>query len=149
MAFSPPLRLPLALTTHIGYLGVLLGQRAQRDFEAAIAPLGLVPAQYDYLATLVEHGPQSQRALAKVLDVDPARIVALTDQLEHRGLVTRTTDPTDRRRNLVALTRKGTALTVRATREAEGVEAALTTGLTARERADLRRLLQRVAVRED
>lgn len=141
-----PLQLPTALTSHIGYLGILVGQRTQRDFEAAIAPLDLVPAQYDYLATLAEHGPQSQRALADVLDVDPARIVGLTDQLEGRGLVTRTTDPADRRRNLVGLTRKGISLTARAARIAADLEDEITADLSTRERTELRRLLQRVAL---
>ncbi len=141
-----PLQLPTALTSHIGYLGILVGQRTQREFETAIAPLDLVPAQYDYLATLAEHGAQSQRTLATVLEVDPARIVALTDQLEGRGLVTRATDPTDRRRNLVGLTRRGTSLTARAARIAADLEEALTVDLSARETAELRRLLQRVVL---
>ena len=141
-----PVSLPQALTEHIGYLGVLLGQRAQRDFEVAIAPLDLVPGQYDYLATLAAHGPLAQRTLATVLGVDPARIVAMTDVLEGRGAVTRTTDPTDRRRNLVGLTRRGTTLTAKAARAAAAVEAGLTRGLSASERVELRRLLRHVAL---
>jgi DNA-binding MarR family transcriptional regulator len=142
---EPP-ALPAALAEHIGYLGVLVGHRAQREFEHAIAPLELTPALYDYLATLAEHGPQSQRALAAVLAVDPARIVAVTDQLEARGLVVRETDPDDRRRNLVRLTRRGVTLTARAARRASEVEHSLVSGLSPREAQELRRLLRTVAL---
>ena len=141
-----PLALPAALTEHIGYLGVLVGQRAQREFEEAIDPLELTPALYDYLATLAEHGPQSQRALAAVLGVDPARIVAVTDQMEARGLVVRETDPDDRRRNLVGLTRRGTTLAAKAARRAARVEDSLVSGLSSREARELRRLLRTVAL---
>lgn len=141
-----PLVLPAALTEHIGYLGVLVGQRAQREFEKAIAALELTPALYDYLATLAEHGPVSQRALAAVLGVDPARIVAVTDQLEERGLVVRETDPDDRRRNLVGLTRRGTTLTAKAARRATQVEELLVSGLSPRDAQELRRLLRAVAL---
>jgi len=136
--------LPAALTEHVGYLAVLLGQRAQADFEAAIEPLGLVPGHYDYLATLREHGPTSQRHLATVLGLDPARVVALTDQLAERGLVTREVDPSDRRRNRITLTRAGTTLVKQVARIAAQVEAGLMAGLSRADQAELRRLLRAV-----
>lgn len=138
--------LPAALTEHLGYLGVVLGQRAQSAFERAIAPHDLVPAQYDYLAVLADLGPLSQRRVAAVLGVDPSRVVALTDELQERGLVSREVDPGDRRRNLVSLTRAGRSFTARIARLAAGVEKELVAGLTRAEQDELRRLLKRVAL---
>ena len=143
MSTRPEPSLPAALTGHAGYLAVLLGQRAQQLFETSIAPLDLRPAAYDFLATVAEGGPLSQRELADTLRVDAARIVAMTDDLAARGLVARSVDPDDRRRNRVALTAAGKALTTRVRRLATKVEADLLTSLTADERAALRSLLQR------
>lgn len=143
---EPELELPRALTDHVGYLGVLLGQRAQAAFEQAIAVHDLVPGQYDYLAVLAELGPLSQRRIAAVLDIDPSRVVALTDELGRRGLVDRQVDPDDRRRNLVSLTRSGRAFTARIAKVAAVVEQDLVRVLSRSEQDELRRLLRLVAV---
>ena len=135
--------LPEALAAHVGYLGVVLGQRSQAAFEEAIEALSLKPIHYDYLATLAELGAMSQRDLARVLEVDAARIVSLTDTLEERELVTRTVDPSDRRRNLLALTKAGRTLFTRAQRIASRVEDDLLSPLNVDERASLRRLLRK------
>ena len=136
--------LPDALSGHAGYLAVLLGQRAQREFEAAILPLDLKPSAYDFLATVDELGALSQRELADVLGIDAARVVAMTDQLEARGLVSRTVDPADRRRNQIALTRAGRALTAKVRRIADRVETELLGPLSHAERVTLRSLMRRV-----
>ena len=141
----PPERLPelpSALTDHVGYLSVVMGQRSQGLFEAAMAPLGLRPVLYDYLAALADAGAKSQRDVARLLEIDAARIVGLTDELESAGLVQRTVDPGDRRRNLLSLTRSGRALYAKATKVAAGVEGDLLSSLTPAERVQLRRLLR-------
>ena len=143
MTPRPEPSLPAALSGHAGYLAVLLGQRAQQLFESAIEPMDLRPSAYDFLATVAERGPLSQRELADTLRVDAARIVAMTDDLEARGLVARSVDPDDRRRNRVALTPDGRSTTTRVRRLAAKVEADLLGSLTADERATLRSLMQR------
>jgi DNA-binding MarR family transcriptional regulator len=145
MTDSAPLgpELPAALVDHAGYLAVRLGQRAQAAFEDAIVSLDLRPAQFDFLVTLAEHGAISQRRAAEVLGVDAARIVALTDLMASRGVVTRTVDPQDRRRNLVALTRPGRTLVTKALRLSSKVEDDLLRVLDASEQETLRRLLQK------
>ncbi len=137
------LALPTALTGHAGYLGVVMGQRSQERFEVAMATLDLRPVHYDVLASLAERGPMAQRQLADLLDIDAARVVALIDELEARGLVARTVDPDDRRRNLLSLTKDGRSLTVRAARLAAAVEKDLLQALDESERVRLRALLQK------
>jgi len=136
-------QLPEALTGHAGYLSVVMGQRSQDRFETAIAQLELRPIQYDYLATLSASGPMAQNQLAALLEVDAARIVSLTDELQARSLVERTVDPGDRRRNLLSLTRAGRALNVKAARLAAVVEDELLSRLDPRERVQLRALLRK------
>ena len=140
---APSAGRPTALTGHAGYLAVALGHHARKLFEDAIAPLDLKPMHYDFMATLAECGDVSQRQLAVKLGFDPARIVALTDALAERDLVARTVDASDRRRNLVTLTRKGKTLTRRVARIAQEVEAELLSDLSAEEREQLRILMRR------
>ena len=135
--------LPSALTQHVGYLSVVMGQLSQGRFEEAMATLDLRPVHYDYLVTLAEAGPTAQKDLARLVEVDAARVVALTDELEERMLVQRTVDPADRRRNLVSLTRAGRSLVTKAARLAATVERELLANLTVTEQATLRGLLQK------
>ena len=60
LAEPPPARLdelPPALTDHIGFLGVVLGQRSQQIVRAGPGPLDVRPVQFDYLACLASTGP--------------------------------------------------------------------------------------------
>ena len=124
------------MSSHVGYLTIRLAGLAKESFERAIEPLGLRPALY-------ELGPESQRDLAAVLGIDPARVVALVDELESSGLAERRVDPDDRRRRVVAPTRRGRDVHGRALRAARLVEADLLDALTPAERTALRDLLRR------
>lgn len=135
--------LPVALTDHAGYLAVRLGAASQRKFEAAMAELELRPVLYDFLSTLAESGSSSQNDLASTLGIDAARIVALTDEMEKRGIALRSVDPEDRRRNLISLTKSGHALLNRAHRIAKRVEAELLESISAAEQESLRKLLRK------
>jgi DNA-binding MarR family transcriptional regulator len=142
-ATTSPQRLPRALTGHGAYLAVRLGNQARRLFETAIAELGLRPGDYDFLSTVTEFGPISQREIAAILGIDAARIVATVDALQDRDIVARTVDPTDRRRNLIQVTEHGRTVVARATEIATQVEDELLTPLTDQERATLRELIRR------
>ncbi|TPW15364.1 MAG: MarR family transcriptional regulator [Acidimicrobiaceae bacterium] len=68
----------------------------------------------------------------------------MTDAMEQRGIVERAADATDRRRNLLSLTRSGRSLLSRAERLAQGVEAEMLAALSVAERQTIRRLLRRM-----
>lgn len=135
--------LPAALTNHAGYLAVRLGQRSQQSFEKAMMGLEIRPAVFDFLSTISEYGPISQRELATILGIDAARIVSLTDEMEKRALAVRVVDPNDRRRNLISMTKSGSALVSRANRVAKGVENELLQPLSENEKETLRKLLRK------
>ncbi len=61
----------------------------------------------------LEDGPLSLTELAEAVSVDAPYATLIVDSLETRGLVERRTDPADRRRKLVALTREGVTATER------------------------------------
>lgn len=138
-------RLPAALAGHAGYLLVVLGKHVARSFSAAVEPLGLRPAHCDILLTLAERGPLAQVEIAETLAIERAYLVSLLDQLEARGLVTRTPDATDRRRHAIVPTALGVTTTAQVAERAREVEDTLLHGLTEGERADLRAVLRMLA----
>ena len=138
-----PSGLPDLLRNHVGYLAVRLGQDARTRFESAIGAIGLRAPLFDYLVALDERGPCAQRVIAASLGIDAARVVALTDELSARALVTRSVDRADRRRNVLALTATGAALLCHARATAARVEGELLSGLAPSEQAGLRALLRR------
>jgi DNA-binding MarR family transcriptional regulator len=69
---------------------------------------GLRSYHYRLLAALDEWGPASQADLGRGTSLDRSDVTATLGQLESRGLVERSVDPENRRRNIVSITRDGT-----------------------------------------
>lgn len=72
--------------------------------------LGAVHAHryhYSVLAALDEFGPASQAALGRRCGIDRSDMVALVNELAGDGLVGRTQDAADRRRNVITITPAG------------------------------------------
>ncbi|WP_280495355.1 MarR family winged helix-turn-helix transcriptional regulator [Nocardia asiatica] len=80
---------------------------ANRATERALEPTGSRRYHYALLATLREFGPASQAELGRRTRIDRSDVVAVVNDLAARGLVERTPDPADRRRNIVTLTAAG------------------------------------------
>ena len=80
---------------------------AQRLVAAGLAERGATRQQYALLAALDERGPASQAALGRTGGIDPSDMVALVNDLVAQGVVARTPDPSDRRRNVVTITATG------------------------------------------
>ena len=105
----------------------------------------LTMPQFRALVTIRRWGRQSGRELARRLGVTPGTLVPLIDRLEEQGYVRRVPDLEDRRLTWLELTPKADRLFERLW----GMGAVRIAGAIARlgpdERADLRRLLGRVA----
>ena len=75
-------------------------------FHAAVAEqLGLRPTETKTLGLLERHGATTPGELARLTGLAPASVTGLLDRLERRGLVRRTRDSADGRRQLVELDR--------------------------------------------
>jgi DNA-binding MarR family transcriptional regulator len=121
-------------------------RRLRRDVREQLAPVDLTPSQHRLLRVVARAGaPQRQTALASALDVVPRSITSVVDDLQHAGLVERRPDPTDRRATLVALTDEGRAVLAAADAERRRRADDLLARLTDAERAELLRLLHRLA----
>lgn len=91
---------------------------------------GLSGAQFEVLRELaLADGRSTVSALARGLGVDPAAISRLIAGLERDGLVARTRDERDGRRQPVVLTEEGRRLVVAFHTEAHERESALASGL--------------------
>ena len=133
------------LSRRAGFLLVQLGTHAHRRFAKRLAGLGLHPRHFGMLSHLAASEGQSQQALGNALGVHRSAVVALVDDLEHRGLAERRRDPADRRAYTLFLTSAGRELLADLRRAADEEDAELLSVLDASERSQLIGLLQRVA----
>ena len=113
--------------------------------NAAMREFGLKTRSFAVLELAAAEVQPSQRDIAEYLRLDPSQVVALVDELESAKLVTRKTDPVDRRANVVVATPAGSALCERARRAARATEERLHSQLTADERAQITHTLRRIA----
>lgn len=128
-----------------GLLAAQVGRAATRRYKSALSPIGLKPRSTAALMQLRREGPISQQTLAEALDIDPANLVAVLNQLEDEGLATRRRDPTDRRRHVVEISKRGIKRLDQVERAIAEVEDSLFSALDADERRQLQQLLARVA----
>jgi DNA-binding MarR family transcriptional regulator len=138
--YDPPLRLQRLPS----WLAAQVARRAQRLVEEALAEEGARRQHFVVLTSLAEQGPASQAALGRRLWIDRSDLHAILNDLEDGGLVERVRDETDRRRNVVELTRAGKTALRRLDKRVDGAQDALLAPLGAAERRELRRLLERV-----
>jgi MarR family transcriptional regulator, lower aerobic nicotinate degradation pathway regulator len=80
---------------------------SHRLLAEGFATAGVRGYHYRLLAALEEFGPDSQAALGRRTGVDRSDVVAVVNDLAARGLVKRSRDPDDRRRNVITITPAG------------------------------------------
>jgi DNA-binding MarR family transcriptional regulator len=125
----------------------LLGQasaRARRVVGEVLADEGLHRSQFALMASLEQFGSLSQSALSERSGLDRSDVVRWIDDLAGQGLVERSQDPTDRRRNVISLTDQGRRRLTDLDLKLNRAQQELLTALTPDERAQLVQLLGRV-----
>jgi DNA-binding MarR family transcriptional regulator len=135
---TPPAPL-LAMPT---YALSLLGREAH-DKMAAWLPDGLRLGHLAVLGALAESDARAQRELSELLRIHPSDMVSLVDDLADRELVARATDPADRRRNLISLTRSGKKLIRQASAASRWIHQEVLSALSHDEREMVQQLLDR------
>jgi DNA-binding MarR family transcriptional regulator len=126
------------------WLSNAVARKAQRLVNEALAQEGARRQDFVVLTSLAEQGPASQAALGRRLWIDRSDLHAILNDLERNGLVRRVRDEQDRRRNVVALTPRGTAVLKRLDRRVDAAQDALLEPLSAADRRKLRRLLEQL-----
>jgi MarR family transcriptional regulator, lower aerobic nicotinate degradation pathway regulator len=138
--YDPPermRRLPSWLVSQLARRGAaLVGE--------SLAQEGVRRQHFAVLTSLAEQGAASQADLGRRLWIDRSDLHALMTELERDGLIARVRDPSDRRRNVVTLTAAGKALLRRLDKRVDAAQVGLLEPLSAAERRELIRLLDRV-----
>ena len=138
--YDPPERLRRLPT----WLTAEAARRGRRLVDASLAQDGARRQHFTVLTSLSEQGPTSQAELGRRLSIDRSDLHALLGELERDGIVTRVRDEQDRRRNVVMLTRAGQSVLARLDMRIDTAQDALLEPLSAGERRELGRLLQKL-----
>jgi DNA-binding MarR family transcriptional regulator len=121
-----------------------LARRGESLVNQALAQEGVRRQHFAVLASLADQGSASQAALGRRLWIDRSDLHGLLGELERDGLVARVRDPEDRRRNVVTLTPAGKTALKRLDKRIDAAQSALLEPLSAKERREVIRLLERV-----
>jgi MarR family transcriptional regulator, lower aerobic nicotinate degradation pathway regulator len=121
-------------------LSLAAGQ-AHRQVGERLATLGSRKWHYATLAALEEFGPDSQSGLSDRTGIYRSDLVATINDLTARGLVVRTPDPADRRRNAITLTDDGRRHLKQLDELLAEAEAEFLAALSEADRAELIRIL--------
>jgi len=135
-----------AVLSAAGYLLMKAGILIGRTFDEVLDSFGLTARQFLLMSVVCESQSESQLEVSRHLHLDPTIVVGLVDELETRGLITRTRHPDDRRRSVLELTPAGTKLLRKATARTTAAEEAFLAELSRTEQTVFREALARVVV---
>jgi len=117
---------------------------AHRLLAQALAAMDSNGYQYRLLAALEEFGPASQAALGRRTGIDRSDVVAALNDLAERGLVGRSIDPVDRRRNIITVTLAGAERFQELDSVVAGIQDTLLAPLSPAEQEQFTRMLGRI-----
>jgi DNA-binding MarR family transcriptional regulator len=141
MTISAP---TIALTERTAFLANKVGQLLLAEVEAGLEELGLNSRSYFVLTAIDPDTPRSQQDISQSLRIDPTTLGVVVDDLEARGLVTRSRNRRDRRRYDLTLSEAG-ARALGAAHDALSVtEREFFAPLSGKQRGELHGLLQRL-----
>ncbi|WP_423246818.1 MarR family winged helix-turn-helix transcriptional regulator [Sinomonas puerhi] len=140
---SVPRLAEAAIADDIGLLLAKLHAAGSVLNNRTLAAFELRERSYSVLRLACSGLEPTQRELADFLSLDPSQIVALVDELEGRGLVTREQGRTDRRQKIVLATPEGASVHAAAEAAVAASEAETLSALAPSETVTLRSLLRK------
>ena len=135
---------PALLMTKPTWLISQVSAHAQRLLTDRLAGTGARGYHVRVLSALAEFGPASQASLGRRVDMDRSDVTATVCELDAGGLIERTADTVDRRRNVVTITEAGRARLASLDTILGCAQEELLSPLSELERATLSELLVRI-----
>lgn len=120
------------------------GRLSGRVLDVRLKPLGVASGQVPILAVLNNGPPQTQTALARLIQIEQPTMAATLTRMERDGLIQRKPDPADGRSSLVSLSPAAVAKIPAVLALLDEGRAEMLAGLDAAEREQLIGLLVRV-----
>ncbi|MGW7292777.1 MarR family winged helix-turn-helix transcriptional regulator [Streptomyces xiamenensis] len=111
--------------------------------DRAVRQHGMDLWGYTVLLGLAEEPARTQLALSEASSIDKSKMVAVLDDLEKAGLITRRPDPDDRRARIVTATDAGQLALAAARAEVASIERLALADLDEAERTALKAMLRR------
>ena len=136
--------LPPSMRDRVPFLLYRAAEASHALANQMLAEVDLSARQAGILTLVTESGPMTQKALGDALRIDRTTMVALIDDLEDKGYVTRQRHPRDRRAFLVHPTEVGREAKIAAIRILDEQQRRYLAPLTAAEREQLGALLKRL-----
>jgi DNA-binding MarR family transcriptional regulator len=109
--------------------------RLARQMRVSATHAGLTPTQMSVLNSVVRHGPLRLAELTAIEGVNPTMLSRIVGKLDEAGLITRVTDPVDRRAVTVEITKAGKRTQERVRDERNRTLTAMLEGLPAEQAA--------------
>jgi Transcriptional regulators len=126
----------------VGKISTTINRTFLRTF--ASEGIEITTEQWSVLACLWQKDKVTQQALCKLTAKDKPSMTRLIDKLEKRNLVTRVSDQTDRRINLIHLTESGRLLEQKATELVQSIAAKALNDITEDELNTSRVVLKKI-----
>ena len=100
------------ISTHMNFLPIIKQlARAYQEFEGYssthIRGLGLLPVQFDVIATLANQPPMSFKQLGEKTLISKSSLTGVVGRMVQKGLIATQENPDDARSHLLKLTAKG------------------------------------------
>lgn len=128
----------------LGYVVNLVARQMARALHEAIAPYGVVPGQFAQLLALYERDHVTQQELCEIVQIEQPTMANTLNRMERDGLIERVAHPTDRRKQLILLTKRARDLESDLVAAAQSVNRMATSQLSRSERESLVSMLNRV-----
>jgi len=129
---------------HLTHLFVEFHEKLSSWEASVVEGKGLTTTQMHTLEILGVHGPLRMKELADRLGVTTGSLTIQADRLEAKDLIRRVPHPTDRRSNVIEMTKTGQALFEEHNRLHLDLTREITAGLDDGEREILGRCLDRI-----
>jgi MarR family transcriptional regulator, transcriptional regulator for hemolysin len=128
----------------IGYSVAMANRALRKALDAELDHYGITFSQWQVLAGLALEGETSQVKLAELIGVEGPTLVRILDRMEQKGWINRKVSSRDRRQKLISPTEKVEGVWKKMTECAHGVRDGAVKGISAKDIANLQKLLKKI-----